>query len=225
MEFCEKLKLKIQPNGQLARLGDGCTLIASVGEVDVVFTRDKWSVRFQAIVVEKLNSDIYGGMNFLIENDISMRPKTGEIKVLNKHTVFQTNMLMPPPQLRSVTSESSITVQLPKCVLFPKYASIWEDFSSSAKDKHCEEAALSVILPLSFKNDANVIVASRDDNKVKDWPPTQICPVKDGTITIINESNKPVSIPRDVRILDVKHTDTVPATEIILRSKPYQPIR
>ena len=52
-------KLKIHPNGQIARLGDGCMTIASVGEIDVAFTRDKWSVRFQAIVVEKLNTDSY----------------------------------------------------------------------------------------------------------------------------------------------------------------------
>ena len=50
-------------------------MIASKGEVDVDFKRDKWSVKFKAIVVDKLNSDIYGGMNFMVDNDITMRPK------------------------------------------------------------------------------------------------------------------------------------------------------
>ena len=45
LKLCEKLKLKIHPNGQLARLGDGCTMIACLGEIDTVFTRDKWSVK------------------------------------------------------------------------------------------------------------------------------------------------------------------------------------
>ena len=71
-KLCKKLNIKILPNQQLARLGDGCTIIASVGEIDVSLTRQKWSVRFRAIVVKSLNTDIYGGMNFLIDNDISM---------------------------------------------------------------------------------------------------------------------------------------------------------
>ena len=102
ISLCRKLNLKLKPNGQMAKLGDGCTMMASLGEIDVHFTRNKWSLRLQAIVVEKLNSEVYGGMNFLKENDIQTRPLTGEIKVLNKFTVYQTNTLMSPPQLKSV---------------------------------------------------------------------------------------------------------------------------
>ena len=76
-KLCKKLNIKILPNKQLVRLSDVCTIIASVGEIDVSFTRQKWSVRFCAIVVKSLNTDIYAGMNFLMDNDISMRPKTG----------------------------------------------------------------------------------------------------------------------------------------------------
>ena len=67
---CEKLNINMLPNGQLARLGDGCTLLASRGEIDVELTRNKWSVRLRAIVVDKLNSECYGGMTFLHDNDI-----------------------------------------------------------------------------------------------------------------------------------------------------------
>ena len=119
-KLCKKLCVKIKPNKQLARLGDGCTMIASVGEIDVVLTRDKWSVKFRAIVVKYLNTDIYGGMNFLIDNDISMRPKTGEIKVNNKHVIYQTNMIMPAPTIQALDLSSSTTVSLNvKQVLFP----------------------------------------------------------------------------------------------------------
>ena len=55
--ICDDMKIKISPNGQFARLGDGCTLLASRGEIDVKLTRNKWTVRLQAIVVDKLNSD------------------------------------------------------------------------------------------------------------------------------------------------------------------------
>ena len=93
--------------------------MASVGEIDQTFTRDKWSVRLRAIVVEKLNTDIYGGTTFMVDNDISVRPKTGEIKIHNKFIVFQTNMLMTPPLVKAVDLQSR-TVKLPKKqVIFP----------------------------------------------------------------------------------------------------------
>lgn len=111
-KLCQKLKITISPNHQLARLGDGCTVIASVGEIDILLTRSTWSVRFRAIVVKTLNTDIYGGMTFLTDNDISMRPKTGEIKINNKHTIFQTNMIMPAPTLKALGTPSSTTVSL-----------------------------------------------------------------------------------------------------------------
>ena len=147
-KLCEQLDIPIRPNGQLARLGDGCTMISSLGEIDVSFTRAKWTVKFKAIVVEKLNTDIYGGMNFMIDNDISMRPKTGEIKVLNKYTVFQTNMIMPPPQLKAI-STSSTTVPLNfRQIIFPTQQNVWKETNAlgnfpsppslALKEKHNE---------------------------------------------------------------------------------------
>ena len=53
-KLCKAMKIQIQPNGQLARLGDGCTTIASKGEIDETFTRGKWSPRFRAIVVQEI---------------------------------------------------------------------------------------------------------------------------------------------------------------------------
>ena len=58
-------------NGQTVKLGDGCTTLAACGEVSITFTRDKWSVKFEGIVVEKLNCDLYGGMTFHVDNDIT----------------------------------------------------------------------------------------------------------------------------------------------------------
>ena len=101
----------------MAKLGDGCTLIASAGEIDVYFTRDKWKVQFRAIVVDKLNSEAYGGMTFMIDNDISVRPKTGEIKVHNKHVIYQTNMLMLEPQIKSL--ETQTILKLERNILIP----------------------------------------------------------------------------------------------------------
>ena len=91
----------------------------------------------------------------------------------------------------------------------------WDDFSSSAKEKHTEEASLNVILPPSLAKDEFVVVASRFENKLKDWPPTQVCQVTDSTITILNSTPNPISIPKDVHIVDISKTEMTPANEIL----------
>ena len=212
LKLCEKLKLKIHPNGQLARLGDGCTMIACLGEINTVFTRDKWSVKFQAIVVEKLNTDIYAGMNFFEENDVSIRFKTGEIKIDNKHVVFQTNMLMLPPQLKTLNFQhKSITIsKLPKCVLFPNQKPFWNvtdkhlnNLSLPVKEKHLEKSSLDVVLPPSLSKEEFIVIGPRIENMLDEWPPVQVCPVKEGAVTLINETLNAISIPKQVHILDV----------------------
>ena len=215
-DFCKKLKLKILPNGQMAKLGDGCTIMASVGEIDVTFTRNKWSVRFQAIVVEKLNSDIYGGMNFLKENDIQTRPLTGEIKILNKFTIYQTNTLMLPPQLKSITNSPSncSTVTLPKKVLFPPIIPFFNEPSEAAESKSKNDSILNVVLPIEFKDDDFVLVEPRTENKLEHWPPVQIVSVEDGLIAIENTTDEPISIPKDAHVINIIKVQTKLASEI-----------
>ena len=232
-ELCQKLKISILPNHQLARLGDGCTVIASVGEIDILLTRSTWSVRFRAIVVKTLNTDIYGGMTFLTDNDIAMRPKTGEIKINNKHVIFQTNMIMPAPSLKALDEPSSTTVLLNvKKVIFPMEKEIWNATNDpgdpypittiATGEDHSKAASLMVVLPIEFNQDDYVVVSSREENENKDWPPTQICQVKDGTISISNCSSKPIKIPKDVHLLDIQHSRTSTVKDLILNSQSLQ---
>ena len=216
-KLCKTLNIRIQPNGQLARLGDGCTTIASKGEINVTFTRGKWSVKFRAIVVEKLNTDIYGGMNFFVENDISIRPKTGEIKLLDKYTIYQTNVIMPPPQMKELQIQRSTTIPLNfKQILFPVLPQIWKETNAvgnspslSSKEKHNDESCLNVIVPPEFENDKFVMIYPRLENKNEIWPPPQLCPIVNGSICLTNTSAEPISIPNDVNLLDFIHTDMV----------------
>ena len=187
--MCEKLKLKISPNGQLVKLGDGCTTLAANGEIDTSFSRDKWTVRFRAIVVEKLNSDIYGGMTFLTDNDISLRAKTGEIKLHNKHIVLQTNTLMLPPQIKNMYVKCE-TVRLPKCQLFPKFSCVSFHSVPNEEKSNYNASSLTVPLPASFEDADFVFVSPRHENHLDDWPPEQICPAENNCITIFDETEK-----------------------------------
>ena len=194
-------------------------MIASVGEIDKIFTRDKWSVRFRAIVVEKLNCDLYGGMTFMIDNDISVRPKTGEIKIHNKYTVYQTNMLMLPPQIKALELKSC-TITPPKKVVFPSLSPIWT--SSQRSEKFTDGSLLNVILPPEYKEEKFVLVEPRQQNQNETWPPTQLCKVDDGSISIQNTSGEVISIPKDVHIINIKPTKCMLVNDIISTSIPVK---
>ena len=201
--ICEKLRLNILPNGQIAKLGDGCTLLASKGEIDISLSRNKWNVRLRAIVVEQLSSEIYGGMTFLTENDIQTRPATGEIKVLGKYVIYQTNPIMNPPQLKSIDMHHS-TVIVPQKVLFPKSMSIVKQSQTVKKRDFPNDSSICISLPSSFSNDQFVLAGPRTENINKDWPPEHIAAVKDGSINLSNETNYPITVGKDVTIIDLK---------------------
>ena len=67
-------------------------------------------------------------MNIFVDNDISIRPKTGEIRLLDKYTVYQINVIMPPPQMKELKTSTSTTVRLNfKQVVFPALQKIWKE--------------------------------------------------------------------------------------------------
>ena len=218
-EKCLQLELVIKPNGKLIKLGDGCTTLAAIGEVNAVFSRDKWTVKFRAIVVESLSSDLYGGMTFLIDNDISLRPKVGEIKILNKFLIYQTNTLMLPPQIRSMQF-SLQTVKIPKGKIYPAFKSVLKSNVDLRGLKALTHATIE--LPNEMKNCIHVLISPRHENKVEDWPVTQLCSVDEGKITIRNDTDKIISIPSDVHLIGVSPTYEYSMNEIIFDSSNYE---
>ena len=165
LKKCRSLKVRMLKNGQTVKLGDGCTTLAACGEVSITFTRDKWSVKFEGIVVEKLNCDLYGGMTFHVDNDISVRPKTGEIKVLNKYVVYQTNLLMLPPQVKSMELKSTIVAPA-KTILFPKPKIYWSEHIQTKANPSYEGSSLRLELPVGFQNEKFVGIQPRMENKL-----------------------------------------------------------
>ena len=204
------MKIKISPNGQFARLGDGCTLLASRGEIDVKLTRNKWTVRLQAIVVDKLNSDCYGGMTFLKENDIQTRPSTGEIKIHAKYTVYQTNTVMTPPQLKSI-KQLHFSVDLPEKTIFPKVLSF---YSQTPETKHENESIVEVPVPHELKNDDYVIVEPSSQVNTTNWPVPQLCSISDAHVILKNKTTKPLSFPNDVPSLLMSKVDFLPMSQL-----------
>ena len=107
------LGLQIFPNGQLSTLGDGHTRLPSVGEIDLIFFRNKWKIRYRALVTRELQSPFIGGTVFLVDNYMEQDLNRKLIHIHNrKVTVQETNpiSIMPiQPMLRAGCQESQVS--------------------------------------------------------------------------------------------------------------------
>ena len=84
----KQLKLLISPTVHRAIQVDGFSDLKIIGEVHTEFTRGDLTLYFNALVVNKLGTDILGGTNFLKDNDIYSRMAKDTI-VIKGSNVFQ----------------------------------------------------------------------------------------------------------------------------------------
>ena len=84
----QQLKLKIWPTVHRAVQVDGISGLRVLGEVHTEFTRGALILYFSALVVNKLGTDVLGGMNFLKDNDIYARMAKDTI-VIHGTNVFR----------------------------------------------------------------------------------------------------------------------------------------
>ena len=99
INYCEEnavlqMGFKIYYNKQVSKLGDGVTKIESVGEINEIFYRNNWTVRFKAVVCKQLSSQFIGGTVFMVDNGIEQDFSNNVIRLLNKTiTVVPTDPL------------------------------------------------------------------------------------------------------------------------------------
>ena len=130
-------------------------------------------------------------MTFLCDNDISFRATTGEIKINNKHMVFQTNTLMQPPQLKAIVDTSRI-IKFPKNItVSPQLSSLWDDLVEGNTDSHIKtENFINIKIPSELHNLGAVLFMPRHENKLQDWPPMQLKEIRNGCIVIHNNTER-----------------------------------
>jgi len=71
----------MNPATQCASQADGKTKLNTVGEVHFTVKRDGKTFKFDGLVVRDLNDDIIGGMSFMRDNDIGVRPAKSMIVI------------------------------------------------------------------------------------------------------------------------------------------------
>ena len=159
LSVAKALNLKIRPNAQLSKLADGKTKMSSVGEVQEIFYRNDWSVKFHAIVTKELHADIIGGNNFILDNKIIQDFDQKNILVHKKYTVPETSpsLILPTQPNNLLLQNNFINVLLPG-------QSINYDIP------HAESTTLAV--------------QPWHQNKLSNWPDPQLCIAKNGAINI-----------------------------------------
>ena len=187
-------KFKIWPNNQSAGLADSKTSVKSIGYIEETFFRDSWAVKFKGLVVEHLKADIYGGQPFMIENDIIQRPARNIITVLGKHTIMQTNHVLPTKNPYSAALVTLAKMNIKQSVLYPGQ-SIEFPYPNN--------------LP-----EGPVMISLRSATKT-----TPTIQTNNDTIKVLNTSTEPMIIPEDVNVVDITTCETVEISNI--QTKPH----
>ena len=182
LSFAKQMKWKIHPNGQLAKIADGKTVLKSAGEIHETFSRNNWIVKFSAIVLEDLHTDVIAGNNFFMDNNVKQDIPKRNIVVHNKYVVPETNrnIALPTLPINSIVEVSNQTVILPNQV-------------KTIKVPH-EDDKIVFVEPSPGSNNT--------------WPHPQICTVTNSQIEIANKSAEPVIIKKQhlsVREILEKH--------------------
>ena len=223
------LGFTIYPNGQLSTLGDGRTRLSSVGEIDVLFFRNKWTVRFRALVTKELQAGFIGGTVFLVDNKMEQDLSRKLIHIHDrKVTVQETNpiSLMPiQPMLQSSGDDSSLIQQsLNKS---PRgFTKKDEDLLKPAHENTRLRStlhrlkSLQVILPgqsatlqVDAPEDEVVAIQPWENNKNPSWPHPQLCTVRRGQVELKNETVNPVILKKDVQYIKILPTSSPSRTK------------
>ena len=165
----------IRPNSQLSNLADGKTKLISLGEIDEIFHRNSWSVRFHAIVTQHLHCDFVAGNNFIKENSIIQDLNAKSITIHKKYNVSETSksLILPTEPNNLLLQNNNINIVLPQ-----------------------QEIPFQV----PFKDNTMLAIQPWHQNKQQDWPQPQLCTVKQGKILVKNPTNELYQLKKSTKL-------------------------
>ena len=174
LDFAKKMKWNIHPNGQLAKIADGKTVLKAKGEIHEVFKRNNWNVKFSAIVMEQLHTEVIGGNNFLKDNNIRQDITARTITINNKYVVPETNRNteLPVNPINTIITIPKATVMLPN---------------------------QTINLQIPQVENKTVFVEPMPGKKNAIQP--QICEIKNGMIEITNDNSEPAKVSKEKIII------------------------
>ena len=167
-DYAKKMKWTIHPNGQLARIADGKTILKAIGEIHETFYRNAWTVKFSAIVMEQLHTETIAGNNFFKDNNIRQDITARTITIQNKFVVPETNRhtALPVNPINTIITIPKSTVMLPNQTIL-------------------------IDIP-EIKETKQVFIEPMIGKKSQIHP--QMCIVRNGAITLTNDDKEPIKV-------------------------------
>lgn len=205
--YADKIGLRIQPASQSARQADGETSLPVKGEVHCMLTRGDYSLQLDALVVDKLDTDILAGMPFLTNNDIAIRPAMRQIVVHGSDIIHYGES--------SVKQASGIqpSARRTQCFVLkaPARASVIlpGDFVELSAPKDAAPDDLWAIEPrFDTQLNNNVPISSA-------WPVPQIIQSVDGHVRLTNNTSEPICVKKYEHLCQARpivnvHTQPIP---------------
>ena len=165
-----RLGVTIKKTNMKANQADGCSPLEVVGEVHLNFRRDNHVLKFNGLVVKKLDEGILGGTPFQLNNDIGTRVKQNLVTVGDDKYFYDHSPNKQESHTFLVRNISSVT--------------LWPD----------EDIKLSI--PDHLPDD-EYYVEPRHDTSTDEWFSPQITRSVGGKISIKNNSDFPINIPKN----------------------------
>ncbi len=194
--------ITIYPNTQSAGQADGVSKLETVGEVHFTVQRDGETIFFDGLVVKVLGDDILGGIPFMSENDIGVRPFKSQI-IIGGSTVIKYNSKgVCDPMVRRTHSH---TLKAPPCqsVLLPG------------------ESLVLQTPPEAIPNSVWAL-EPRCDNGQLDWFPPREVTDSNREINVTNETSEPVSIRKNTHVCQIRSVSEVTVSSPAYSESPVQ---
>lgn len=180
-------KCKIRCTSQTARMADGVSNLHIVGETDITFHRGKKPFHMTALVASDTDIDILGGIPFMRDNDVAIRPATNEIILNGDEFVTYNPNISNSPKVRRISQFSMQSPQ--KEVILPG-----ED--------------LTFTLPHALRKSDSVAVEPRLDSSYNRhiheessiWPCPHLASIQSDTISLKNTTKHPIKIRKNEQV-------------------------
>ena len=200
----QRLGLAVLPTSHRANMADGKSPMAISGEVHFQASLPcsssgtPHSLNFDGLVVKNLNCSVLGGMPFLENNDIFLRPKINSV-FLGDCCNFQYVGIRRCSNVRAATI---LRVTKNECIL--------------------PGASLTIPVPNEFNNKV-VSVEPRCESYDSEWVGCRFLRPEDGFLSIENNSQEPVLVKRHTQLCQIRHTQLVLPNEVVASPQPFSP--
>lgn len=146
--------------------------MSSLGEVDITLTRGNIKARLRALVMKNLQAPCFGGTTFHWDNDIQPQIRKRQIKIHDKHILFQSDEMLPllspsPTNSKSIISKpkpnpSHMFLKLNRSITLPPDASVQIPIGNNPHPT----SSLVAIHPLSTDTSLTPQIASLEGSSV-----------------------------------------------------------